>query len=150
MDLDIQTLGGNCPVQGDGTVDSHRWYFRARGEAWSFEVWAEGIGIPVDDGNLGWDLPMEEPVFDIGAPYNPEDEFGAGYMPEEDARRFIEESAQKFAEFKAAGGLAMWTSPSARRLRKRRRSERRRRALDFGNVIATWRRQDKERADGQV
>lgn len=25
------SFGGNCPVQAEGTIDGHRWYFRARG-----------------------------------------------------------------------------------------------------------------------
>ncbi len=32
------SFGGNVPVQGHGTIGPFRWYFRARGESWSFEV----------------------------------------------------------------------------------------------------------------
>ena len=44
-------LGGACPVQGEGTVDGLEWYFRARGESWSFEVFRPGgfEGLPVQD-----------------------------------------------------------------------------------------------------
>lgn len=31
-------LFGACPVQGEGEVDGASWYFRARGEGWSFEI----------------------------------------------------------------------------------------------------------------
>jgi hypothetical protein len=140
MDLDVQVLGGLCPVQGDGLINGHRWYFRARGESWSFEVWAEGVGIPVDPGaDLGYELPQEESVFERGDEYNPGDQFGAGYMPDEDARRFIEESAQKFVEWKQAGGLVMYMSPAARRLRKRELVERRRRNIASTNWWKTLR-----------
>lgn len=29
---------GVCPVQGDGKVNNDTWYFKARGEKWTFEV----------------------------------------------------------------------------------------------------------------
>ncbi|MDY7225330.1 hypothetical protein [Hyalangium rubrum] len=29
---------GNHPVQGDGRVDGHAWYFRAKWAAWSMEI----------------------------------------------------------------------------------------------------------------
>ena len=32
------TLSGFAPVQGRGTVDGHRWYFRSRDGVWRFEV----------------------------------------------------------------------------------------------------------------
>lgn len=34
----IEYLGGNCPVQAEGCVDGHSFYFRARGEHWSLSV----------------------------------------------------------------------------------------------------------------
>lgn len=50
----IDSVGGFCPVQGEGkTNDGRDWYFRARGRHWSFCV-AERIGdSPVDVGP-GW------------------------------------------------------------------------------------------------
>lgn len=30
MDFEIDELGGNCPVQGTGTINGCPWYFRAR------------------------------------------------------------------------------------------------------------------------
>lgn len=36
--LTIDYLGGNCPVQAEGTLDGLPFYFRARGEHWSFRV----------------------------------------------------------------------------------------------------------------
>ncbi|HZD70760.1 MAG TPA: hypothetical protein VFA45_18245 [Actinomycetes bacterium] len=31
-------LGGYAPVQGEGIVDGHAWYFRARWAGWSFLI----------------------------------------------------------------------------------------------------------------
>ena len=42
-------FGGACPVQGIGTLDGRVAYYRARGDGWSFEVWAEGVDV-ADDG----------------------------------------------------------------------------------------------------
>jgi hypothetical protein len=42
-------FGGACPVQGFGTLDGRFVYYRARGDGWSFEVWAEGVDV-ADDG----------------------------------------------------------------------------------------------------
>ncbi len=30
---------GACPLQGEGTVNGRHWYFRARGDDWSFAVY---------------------------------------------------------------------------------------------------------------
>ena len=37
-DLVIANLGGYCPVQGDGWVGGKPFYFRARGDRWSFAI----------------------------------------------------------------------------------------------------------------
>lgn len=42
----IDWVGGNCPVQGEGTIGDHRWFFRARGDKWTFEVEYEHNGQP--------------------------------------------------------------------------------------------------------
>lgn len=40
MGITIDSIGGNCPVQAEGSFDDKRFYFRARGEEWSFTVWS--------------------------------------------------------------------------------------------------------------
>lgn len=50
-------IEGFCPVQGHGVVDGRGWYFRARHDAWSFEVWESGP-LP-SDGHGGYRLPTE-------------------------------------------------------------------------------------------
>ena len=74
MALIIERLGGNCPVQAEGTFDGVEFYFRARGEHWS-------IGV-------GGDVVMK-PDWSAEAPYGDEP-FEAGWMPEDEARAFIE------------------------------------------------------------
>ena len=34
----LETYGGNCPVQIEGSFDGLRFYFRARGFGWSFQA----------------------------------------------------------------------------------------------------------------
>lgn len=79
------SIGGNCPVQGYGVVDGHAWYFRARGEHWALHIAAKGhvedavgagVGVP------GWC---------VWEPWG-EEEFGAGYMPDDDAWQMIEKA----------------------------------------------------------
>lgn len=42
----IDWLGGNCPVQAEGTVDGKPFYFRARGEHWSLGIGGEPVCAP--------------------------------------------------------------------------------------------------------
>lgn len=34
----IDSFGGNCPVQAEGTIDGKPFYFRARGSSWSMSI----------------------------------------------------------------------------------------------------------------
>ena len=81
MNIEIDMLGGNCPVQAEGRINGQAFYFRARGEHWSMSI---GGGDVV--GNPDWYY--EEP---FGA------QFEAGWMTEKQAREFISAAAQKFA-----------------------------------------------------
>lgn len=78
----LDTIGGNCPVQAEGDVDGHRFYFRARGAAWQFHVARTDDEI------------FSDPVF-----YRDE-EYGkypaAGWMPEHEAIGFIIDSIAQF------------------------------------------------------
>lgn len=78
-------IGGWCPVQGFGEVDGFPWYFRARGEHWSFGVSSSPTGDPVDAGT------KNDPNG-----YCERHEWGtwpgAGYVANEVAWRFIEQS----------------------------------------------------------
>ncbi len=80
MDIQVDFISGNCPVQAEGKINGQEFYFRARGEHWSMSI---GGGDVVD--NPDWYY--EEP---FGA------RFEAGWMTVKQARGFISEAAQKF------------------------------------------------------
>lgn len=80
--IEIDWIGGNCPVQAEGRIDGRGFYFRARGESWSLELAEEG-----------------EPVDYEGSAWSHEEEWGdgpyaAGWMPEKTAREMIAKAAQ--------------------------------------------------------
>ena len=83
MQLEIVYLGGNCPVQADGTVDGVPFYFRARHQHWTFSVGAD---------------PVMEEDFLISNRYGtgPHD---AGWMPEAEALAIIKVSAEAYHRF---------------------------------------------------
>lgn len=92
MAYEITSIGGNCPVQAEGTIDGMPFYFRARGEAWSFSVAASADGNPVEVFGDGG----EDGGFYYREDYNPGDAFGAGWMEESEARAFIEKAAKLY------------------------------------------------------
>lgn len=82
------TIYGFCPIQGDGTVDDRFWYFRARHEEWSFEVY---------DVSTKPELPGENHlVWDMYGSYNG-DAHNAGWMKFSEAWALIE---QKIAAYR--------------------------------------------------
>lgn len=79
-DWHIEHIGGNCPVQAEGSVYGHPFYFRARGSSWTFEVYdEEGVTVIFQE----WEMWGDEP-------------FGAGWMPEEDAQAIVVKCIEKF------------------------------------------------------
>lgn len=85
MELKISYLGGNCPVQGKGTIDEEPFYFRARWGQWSMSIGGEDVV-----GNPRWYR-----VRDYGTDFA-----SAGWMEESEARDFIEQCAKDFSEGK--------------------------------------------------
>lgn len=89
QDIVIDWLGGNCPVQAEGTICGESFYFRARGDRIS-------IGIGGD--------PVAAPEFSL------EEHFGAwpdaGWIDEVQAREFIEKAALAYRERKAGAPRA--------------------------------------------
>jgi hypothetical protein len=80
-DIIIESVGGYCPVQAEGTINGERFYFRARHEHWLLAI--------------GGDDPS-----DI-APWEYEERYGdgpyaAGYMEVDEAKRFIEAAAERY------------------------------------------------------
>ena len=79
--IHVHMIGGNCPVQAEGTIDGEPFYFRARGNAWS-------IGI-------GGRCPIVRPDWSCREAYG-EDAFAAGWMSEDEARSFIFQAAERY------------------------------------------------------
>ena len=73
-------IGGNCPVQAEGEIGGARFYFRARGGAWSLSIGGEDIILGpkwfYKEAYKKWPL--------------------AGWMPEEEAINFIYEAAARY------------------------------------------------------
>lgn len=76
MEVTISSIGGNCPVQAEGTFDGKVFYFRARGEHWSFTVAGDQESI--------WG----EHAWHTEGAYG-EELFAAGWMDEHEALEFI-------------------------------------------------------------
>lgn len=83
MTITIDLLGGNCPVQAEGTVDGEPFYFRARGERWSMEI---GGALPA--GDRAWSYTQR---------YGTE-KYAAGWMSEAEATTFIGEAVKRWRE----------------------------------------------------
>ena len=69
-DISVEYIGGNCPVQAEGSIGGEPFYFRARGQRWSMSIGGADVV-----GNPKWY--HEEPWGDT--------EFGAGWMPQHEA-----------------------------------------------------------------
>jgi hypothetical protein len=80
-DIRIDMIGGNCPVQAEGTVNGVEFYFRARHAHWRM--------------NIGGDV-VVNPAWSYSEPYG-EGPHDAGWMEESEARGFIAKAAEMFA-----------------------------------------------------
>jgi len=78
----IDWIGGNCPIQAEGTIDGDPFYFRARGRHWSCAIGKNWLG------DSEWDCIREYG----GGP------FDAGWMTDDEARAFIAEAAERWRE----------------------------------------------------
>lgn len=90
MRLKIDSIGGMCPVQAEGTVGGFPFYFRARHTSWEFAVAEKGkdpVDVCCDPAMKGFY--RAEPWGD-----GPHD---AGYMPVATATRIIRICAREFA-----------------------------------------------------
>lgn len=77
----IFEISGNCPVQAEGTINGEPFYFRARGQRWSIGIGGDPVG--------GGEWYYEEPYGDTP--------FAASWMSEYEARAFIYQAAEKYA-----------------------------------------------------
>lgn len=73
----VDEFGGACPVQGRGSIDDRRWYFRARGQHFQFHV------ARSDDHVFRNDL------FYVDLEW-PGETFSAGWMAPEDAIKCLQ------------------------------------------------------------
>lgn len=76
------SIGGFAPVQGDGQVDGKFWYFRARHDSWSFEVYTKSCRT---------ELPDESPLWETSGKYG-----NASWMKLSEAWGLIEASLAKY------------------------------------------------------
>lgn len=75
--IELRGIGGNCPVQAEGTIDGKEFYFRARGHSWRLEIGGEMVVAP--------EWKYEEDYGD--GPYD------AGWMDQSEALAFIAKAA---------------------------------------------------------
>lgn len=78
--LAINFIAGYCPVQSEGWVAGRPYYFRARGEKWTF-----GVG----------DDPVMAPEFKRSGDWG-DGPFAAGWMEHDEARQIIERCANEY------------------------------------------------------
>ena len=86
MEMEAKLTCPGCPVQFEGTVDGHPWYFRARYQSWSFQIAESPDAEPV---LVGWEPPRGVAGWTMERPWIEEDEYGAGYKPHRHALRLI-------------------------------------------------------------
>ena len=84
--IKIEWLGGNCPVQGEGTVGGELFYFRARGQRWSMSI--------------GGDDVVGHPTWYYEEPFG-EEEYVAGWMTCYEALGFIGKAVGLYANREA-------------------------------------------------
>ena len=109
MSIQIDFVGGNCPVQAEGTIAGKPFYFRARGSRWTMGIGDDPVSIPhrVEIGPDGKPVRVADEWFaDCTWGKWPD----AGWMPEDEARRLIAWCA---AEYIANASRIAPEAPSA-------------------------------------
>lgn len=76
----IDWLGGNCPVQAEGTVRAVPFYFRARGARWSVSIGGDDIVCAPD-----W---HHEEAYGDG--------YEAGWMDKDEAEAFLRAALARY------------------------------------------------------
>lgn len=98
-DVEIKWLGGNCPVQAEGRINGHPFYFRARWRYWAMHI-APSLDWPEDF--CAWPDYGDQNIWSHREMWG-DNVFAAGWMPEETAREMIARAARKYVE-SARGG----------------------------------------------
>lgn len=89
MTVEIDQIGGYCPVQAEGTINGRDFYFRARGMYWSVEIGAKDEALHDKWGCGSWCFTEK---------YS-DDQYAAGLMTQDEARAFIEKAAVIFEKW---------------------------------------------------
>ncbi len=95
----ISSLGGAAPVQAEGTVAGHPFYFRARHEHWSFAISEDSSVDPVD---IQTREAGDKHGFFREASYGTEP-FAASYLPAIEAEAIIRQCATDYLAQTRAG-----------------------------------------------
>ncbi|HZT61078.1 MAG TPA: hypothetical protein VFA21_20905 [Pyrinomonadaceae bacterium] len=87
-----------APVEAEGTIGGHPFYFRARHERWTFSVSEDADVDPVDI-----DSPEEGAAhgFFAAEKYGRSKSSAASYMPLDEAERIIERCAESYLHAKS-------------------------------------------------
>lgn len=82
----VSLIGGNCPVQAEGTINGKEFYFRARGQRWRIGIGGDVVG---------------DPDWSYSEPYG-ESQYDAGWMDERVALEMIKLAAERYDEFESS------------------------------------------------
>jgi hypothetical protein len=82
-----------APVQAEGMLDGHPFYFRARGDCWSFSL-AEAPGV--DPADLDSAERAVGRGYFLSEPYGATGSFAASYMPLSEARHHISDCIRRY------------------------------------------------------
>ena len=100
--LDIQFTCDAAPVQAQGALNDHPFYFRARGDQWTFSV-AEEPGLDpvyIDSAESA----LGRGYF-LAGQYGAPGSFAASYMPLAEARDLIGDCARRYRADRARSGV---------------------------------------------
>jgi len=99
LNIKIETIGGNCPVQAHGTIFGTAFYFRARGQSYSLAIGEDPVEIPKY--KKGWYVNKSWG----------EHEFDAGYMPVNLALLLIAKHTIDYINERKIVGCDNWNVP---------------------------------------
>ena len=99
LNIKIETIGGQCPVQAHGTILGTEFYFRARGQAYSLAIGEDPVGIP--EFGKGWYVKKSWGKH----------EFDAGYMPVNIALLLISKHVIDYINEQKIGCCDTWNIP---------------------------------------
>lgn len=84
----VDSIGGMCPVQAEGTIDGQPFYFRSRGAFWSMSIGGADV--------------VGEPDWYYDEPYG--EWLDAGYIEVEEALWFVDRAVMLYRQRDIAQG----------------------------------------------